>query len=362
MILKRAQESKLKQEREKALDIGLKLKFADIAESLKRVEVENPKAKILAVDDEAIVLDSFRKILVLGGYSVDTVESGPEALTLIQSNDYDFVFTDLKMPEMDGVEVTKAVRHLRPDIDVLMITGYATIESAVDVLKFGAMDYVQKPFSKNELVEFVDKSLIKRQDRIEKEMKPKVHPVTSDTKASAEKDECNIPMGIFISEKHVWSNIRANGAARIGVDEFIIKMGGRITNVILPKINDEVKQGEPIFSIVQGKREVSLKAPISGKVVDVNKRLLDSIYLVNNEPYDLGWIASVQASDLSSELNSLKIGQNAVSWFQEQIDDFMKLKKEFEKKSENTGKDEQNIKKIEYLDDALWEKFTERFL
>jgi len=154
LILQKRRELKLSKEREKALDIGLKLDFTYEAKTLKRVELENPKAKILAVDDEEIILDSFRKILVLAGYCVDTVQTGAEALGLIQKCDYDFVFTDLKMPEMDGLEVTKAVKHIRPDIDVIVITGYATIETAVETMKHGAMDYVQKPFTEDELIEF----------------------------------------------------------------------------------------------------------------------------------------------------------------------------------------------------------------
>ena len=92
-LAQKRQEKKLRQEREEALDIGLKLEFTDEAKSLKRVAVDNPRAKILAVDDEPIVLDSFRKILVLAGFSVDTVETGKEALGLVQKHEYDFVFT-----------------------------------------------------------------------------------------------------------------------------------------------------------------------------------------------------------------------------------------------------------------------------
>src|SRR3989304_6094928 len=136
IVMKRVQKAKLEKEREEALYIGLRLDFTNEAKSLKRVEVQNPKASILCVDDEQVILDSFRKILVLDGYSVDTVETGAEALGLIQKRDYDFVFTDLKMPEMDGVEVTKAVKHLRPDIDVIIITGYASVETAVETMKY----------------------------------------------------------------------------------------------------------------------------------------------------------------------------------------------------------------------------------
>ncbi len=132
----------------------------------------NPLARILAVDDEAIVLDSFRKILVAAGYAVDTVENGLEALGLVQKHKYDFVFTDLKMPEMDGLDVVKGVKHYSPDTDVAVITGYATIESAVNAMKFGAMDYVQKPFTEDELVDFTKKCLIRRHEHLQKQAFP----------------------------------------------------------------------------------------------------------------------------------------------------------------------------------------------
>ncbi|MCB0751235.1 MAG: response regulator, partial [Ignavibacteriae bacterium] len=78
-IIKRVQEKKAVADREKALEVSLNLDFSNEAKTLKRAEVENPKAKILCVDDEEVILDSFRKILVLDGYSVDTVETGQEA-------------------------------------------------------------------------------------------------------------------------------------------------------------------------------------------------------------------------------------------------------------------------------------------
>ncbi len=81
LILKRIDEKKAKAEREAVLNESLTIDFGTEAKSLKRAEVSNPKAKILCVDDEEIILDSFRKILVLDGYSVDTVQSGYEALS-----------------------------------------------------------------------------------------------------------------------------------------------------------------------------------------------------------------------------------------------------------------------------------------
>ncbi|MDH3269634.1 MAG: response regulator, partial [Ignavibacteria bacterium] len=230
-IAKKISAKKILHEREEALKVSLNLDFSREAKTLKRAEVENPNARILCVDDESVILDSFRKILVLDGYSVDTVENGKEALGLVQTHSYDFVFTDLKMPEMDGVEVTKSVKHLRPDIDVIIITGYATVETAVECMKFGAMDYVQKPFTEDELLEFTKKSLIKREDRISKTLKPKVHITHFKETGGVTTPEFQIPGGVFISDGHCWANVSEDGTAKVGLDDFAKKVIGKIHSV-----------------------------------------------------------------------------------------------------------------------------------
>ena len=231
MFLTRMRAAQTRKEREQALDVGLKLDVSEEAPTLTRVELDSPKARILAVDDEKIILDSLRKMLVLGGYSIDTVESGSEALGLVSKRDYDFVFTDLKMPGMDGVEVTKAVRHLRPDIDVIVITGYGTIETAVETVQYGAMDYVEKPFTEDELLAFVKTALIKRQARQEKQVRHKVRLVKPGIGESKSRFELNVPAGAFISPQHAWARIELNGAVRIGLDDLIRKIFRQVDGV-----------------------------------------------------------------------------------------------------------------------------------
>jgi CheY-like chemotaxis protein len=359
LVMQKMQESKLRKKREEALDIGVRLDFTHEARTLKRVEVENPKARILAVDDESIVLDSFRKILVLAGYSIDTVENGPEALGLIQKNDYDFVFTDLKMPEMDGIEVTKAVKHLRPDIDVIMITGYATIESAVETMKYGAMDYVQKPFTEDELVDFVNKSFIRRQDRIEREMKPKVHLVTPSIAESASKHEFNVPAGVFISPTHTWVRIELNGMVRIGIDDFVQKIIGQIDEVELPRKGQNIKKGDGLFVIRQGARRVTIPSPVSGRVTSVNSELLYRAEVIKLKPYEFGWMCCLEPANLSEDLGSLRIGADAIAWYQAEIDKFSEMMKKLSKtKEEAKVVTEGNAK----LEDETWEAFSQSFL
>ena len=337
VYFQRKQELKLKKEREAALDIGLKLDFSEEAKTLKRVEVKDPKARILAVDDEAIILDSFRKILVVAGYSIDTVEKGREALGLILKRDYDFVFTDLKMPEMDGLEVTKAVKHLRPDIDVIVITGYASIETAVETMKYGAMDYVQKPFTEDELINFFNKSLIRRRDKIERQMKPTVRLVTPSTKESDSKHEINVPAGIFVSRNHTWVNVEMNGTARIGIDDFARKIISKIDAVELPQLNKEIKKGEPLLAIKQNSRTINISSPISGKVTLLNTEHIEHPELIGLIPFDLSWMCCIEPTNLAEELHALKIGVDSVNWYKEEIEKYTQIVRGAEKRDPQAG-------------------------
>jgi CheY-like chemotaxis protein len=308
-----------RQAREAILNTAVRLEFNDEAASLKRVEVPGPKARILAVDDEAVVLDSFRRILVLEGYSIDTVQSGPEALSLVQRHDYDFVFTDLKMPDMDGVEVVKAVKHLRPDVDMVVITGYGTIETAVQTMQHGACEYVQKPFTADELAEFVNKLLVKRQARIEAQRQPTVRVVSPSQAEDTPANEYCVPGGAFIAPGHTWVRIEPDGNVRVGIDDFASKALGAIGEVLLPRPGTEVRRLEPLFTVRHGDESVQFLAPVGGKVMDANSGVVADSGRIAHSPYKDGWICRLEPTDLTAELQGLLIGKPVVGWYGEEI-------------------------------------------
>ncbi len=333
--IKTVNEKKLRKERETILEESINIDFSKEAVSLKRAEVANPKAKILCVDDEDVILDSFRKILVLDGYTVDTISSGLEAINLIKSHHYDFVFTDLKMPEMDGVEVTKTVKFLRPDIDVIIITGYATVETAVDCMKLGALDYVQKPFTEDELLEFTKKSLVKRQDRIQKQLKPRVHITHLNENEKLNVGEFAIPGGVFISEGHCWAGVTQEGSVRTGLDDFAKKLIGKIDDIEFPNLGMTIAKGQPLFSIKQGKKSIHFNSPVSGQVSKVNLDLGDNLDALDYSTYEKNWVCVIDADKLDTELTQLKIGKNAVNFYQNEIDRYTKRIKDFIKNGDD---------------------------
>jgi CheY-like chemotaxis protein len=354
VVMDRMREARARKERLAALDIGLRLDFAEEAKSLKRVEIAKPLARILAVDDEAVVLDSFRKILVAAGYAIDTVESGREALGLVQKHKYDFVFTDLKMPEMDGLDVVKGVKHYSPETDVVMITGYATIESAVNAMKWGALDYVQKPFTEDELVEFTKKCLFRRQDRQQKRLSSTVRVVTTDRPPA---HEFGLPGGVFISAGHVWANVTVPGMVRLGLDDFARKMIGRIDAVELPIKGALIKKGERLFGIRQGERLAVLHAPITGTVHEVNAELPQHLDWIHRRPYEHGWVCSMKPEHLADELGHLKIGETAAAWYQTEI---ARLQDMLEAAPDAAGGLVEG--QLEHSDDSAWAKFAQEFL
>ncbi len=319
LILKNAERHRVLKKRAEALDMGLKLEYTDEAPSLKRVEVEKPKARILAVDDERVVLDSFRKILVIAGYSIDTVETGKEALGLVRKNDYDFVFTDLKMPEMDGLDVTKSVKHLRPDIDVVMITGHATVETAVDAMRFGAEDHVEKPFSADELVEFVDKIQIKRETRLQREKPPEVMLAGSKADATNAAGAISVPGGVFVSDEHVWARIEPTGNVRIGLDEFANRTLGTPADIEMPLEDQVVKQGEVLFGLTKGSTKIFFHSPVSGTVTRVNSSLPMNLDLPQVSAFDKGWVCRIEPTQLRADLAHLRIGVEAMDWYRDRI-------------------------------------------
>lgn len=322
-VLQRVRAARQLREREQALAVSLQLDFTREAKSLKRVEVNDPAARILCVDDEAIILDSFRRILVLDGYSIDTVETGQEALGLIQARHYDFVFTDLRMPAMDGVEVVKAVKHMRPDIDVIIVTGYASVETAVECMKHGAMDYVQKPFTEEELRAFVKKVLIKRTARIEQQLKPQIHITHLAGADNGRAGEFAIPGGVLISGGHCWVSVAEDGGARVGLDDFARKVIGKIDGLELPNVGMTVQVGQPLFTVTQGGRRVVFHAPLSGRVTQVNRNLEEGLEELAITPYHANWVCQIEGDHLDVEMPALKIGQSAVALFQQDIERFL---------------------------------------
>jgi two-component system response regulator HydG len=135
------------------------------------MRVENSALKnILLVDDHKPFRDSLAKILEGEGLRVFPANDGEEALDILRNEFIHLILTDLKMPKMDGVELLQVAKTIRPEVEVILITGYGTVDTAVTAMKEGAYDYIQKPFKPREILKLVRKAIEKQSLVLENRM------------------------------------------------------------------------------------------------------------------------------------------------------------------------------------------------
>ena len=127
------------------------------------------KVKILVVDDEAIVRESLRDWLSDVGYQALTAEDGPQALEILEKEKPGIVIADLVMPGMDGIELMKRAKDMLPNVEVIIITAYGSIPTAISAIREGAYDYIEKPFCP-ERAELLIEKLVERQGLIEENL------------------------------------------------------------------------------------------------------------------------------------------------------------------------------------------------
>lgn len=164
-------------------------------------------AKILVIDDEAVIRDGCARILTKEGCQVKTVENGEAGLDLIRTEDepFDILLLDLMMPGISGMEVLDAVSRIDQALSVIVITGYATVESAVDAMKGGAYDFIAKPFTPDQLRIVVEralerKSLLKEAENLRNEREKSLRDVADEKSRITTIINCMVD-GVLVTDR-----------------------------------------------------------------------------------------------------------------------------------------------------------------
>ena len=133
------------------------------------------KKKVLVIDDEQIVLNSVNKILGHGEYEVEATLSGRQGLEWALSKSYDIVLTDVRMPDMGGMLILRDIKKAKPSMPVIIITGYANVQTAMQAMKLGAAEYIEKPFTPDQLLKAVKTAVAHAADALMPEQRALVH-------------------------------------------------------------------------------------------------------------------------------------------------------------------------------------------
>jgi len=230
-------------------------------------------------------------------------------------------------------------------------------------MKHGAMDYVQKPFTEDELRAFVKKALIQRQDRLDKQLQPRVHITHLSEAQRACSGDFSIPGGVLVSSGHCWASMAQDGSVKVGLDDFAKKLIGPVDAIEFPNVGMAVKAGQPLFSLRQKNRRAQFYAPVSGQVVKVNAALGEDCGALDLTPYHKNWVCVIDADSLDVEVPRLRIGKSAVSLYQDDLERFRRLMAELAPK-DGAGRyrDEGlHVGELERLDDAQWDRVAAEF-
>ena len=138
--------------------------------------------------------------------------------------------------------------------------------------------------------------------------------------------EYNLPDKLYYNKDHAWAKIETDKNIRVGMNDFYQKLAGETTYVDLPFEGDDISQGETCGKIESSKWVGKFVSPISGKIIQVNEELEDDCTLINNSPYDQGWIMIVKPSNLDEELENLYQGDKVEPWIKKEIEDTEKKK------------------------------------
>jgi DNA-binding NtrC family response regulator len=133
--------------------------------------------KILLVDDEKDFLDVMSERIEARGMDVTTADSAEKALKDVEAGGFDAIILDLMMPGMDGLQTLKAIKKKNPDLQVILLTGHATVEKGIEAMKLGAMDFLEKPADLDKLTEIIKKAQARKMVIIERKMEEKMKQI-----------------------------------------------------------------------------------------------------------------------------------------------------------------------------------------
>jgi CheY-like chemotaxis protein len=240
------------------------------------------KQKILVVDDDPVICLSCKRILGAEGFTVLTAEDGEGAVDKISKEEFDLIITDIRLPDVYGLTVIQEAKTIQPKSDVVVVTGYPTLEDAKESIRLGAFEYLEKPFTPDFMTNIARKVFDKRGWILKKayidQFKDYVVP-------SSEMDNLTV-----YYKEGTWARPSKDGSWEIGVDVRHFIVGGQLLYVDMPNDLKAVAAGEPLARLLSGDGKIyEIKSPMTGAVKELNGRSNDVICSLLKDHMCEGW-------------------------------------------------------------------------
>lgn len=241
------------------------------------------KGKILILDDDPVVTLSCKRILGAEGYSITTAEKGEDALNKISKEDFDLFISDVMLPDISGMEVLKEARIIKPDTDVVIITGYPKLEDAKEASKLGAQQYLEKPFTPDFMINVAKKVFDKRGWILRQAFIDEFR----DSVVSLRDQENPV---IFYKEG-TWARPTKDGLWEIGCDLRYWMLSGNLMYVEFIKDIDKLEAGQIFAKIYSSSGQAQdLHSPMKADLREVNTRANDVMAALLKDHLSEGWL------------------------------------------------------------------------
>lgn len=254
---------------------------------------------ILVIDDEEVIVNSILKVGKAESLKIDTSLTGKEGLEKINEQHYCLIVCDLILPDLNGFEIVQNVVSNKVTTPIIVTTGYSTIDNAIKAMQLGAIDFLPKPFTFDEILGCIRKGIRYSKiisDRVSKIGLPNSSPMLF----------IPCPPSYYRFGLTSWISIEKEFNVRCGLTDLNMRT---IDDIELLKTSDKfdaVVQGQEYLSVVckQG-IEYKILAPVSGKILEINENIISDLRLIEKDPFFEGWIYKVVTSDLENELKFL---------------------------------------------------------
>ena len=261
----------------------------------------NEKYDLLVVEDEPVVLSAIRKIVEPEQISMDEALNGDIALSKLKRNTYNLIISDLMLPRISGLDLIQTIKKDHPSVPLVVITGYATLEKALQSFKMGSFDFIPKPFDTETFLAVISRGLNfsqLMQKRAPGKRDCVFIPDTSSTDNGGE--------AVYCLGCHALVKLQENGTALVGVGETFPNMMDHLSKLEIVVSNEEIIQGKCCVQFITEDGLINiLWAPLSGKIEAYNEELEKNMQLINTDPYNKGWIFRITPTNLKEELKHL---------------------------------------------------------
>ena len=256
----------------------------------------NKKVGILAIDDEQVILDSIERLCSLENWHVDKALDVRTALDKMSRKQYHLILCDIMMPETDGFQFLQKANEAQNKTPIIITSGFSTFENAVKSLYSGAIDFIAKPFTLEELLGVLKRGL-KFHNILEAHDYDLLNP-----KPGAEPKYLLCPNNYMRLGYTTWIKDQHDGSFRVGICDIYQKTLGDISSVDLMEVDEEIFQGNTCSKAkTTDQWQHFIPSPISGRILSRNNEVLNNINLLKNTPYTDGWLYTVVPSNLEYE-------------------------------------------------------------